>query len=92
LRNFGPAGAVPSARLSARSALHATDNAVSNWTLLTGTHDAKWHGRLARLKDFATSVSRVELGVISVLRISIEATTDRRKFKLAGRNERAKML
>jgi hypothetical protein len=44
-----------------------------------------------------TSVSpreqpRVEHGVISVLRISIAATTDRRKFKLVGRNERAKML
>jgi hypothetical protein len=72
--------------------LQATDNAVSNWTLLTGTRDAKWHRRLARLKDLATSVSRGEHWVISVLRISIEAATERRKFKLAGRNERAKML
>jgi hypothetical protein len=41
--------------------------------------------------DTATNtVSRVEHGVISVLHISIEATTDRRKFKLVGRNERAK--
>jgi hypothetical protein len=72
--------------------LQATDNAVSNWALLTGTRDAKRRGRLTRLNDFATSVSSVEHGVISVLRISIEATTDRRKFKLVGRNERAKML
>jgi hypothetical protein len=44
------------------------------------------------LKDFATSVSSVEQGIISVFRLSIEATTDRRKSKLVGRNERAEML
>jgi hypothetical protein len=83
---------VPIVRLLARSALQATANAVINWILLTGTRDAKWHRRLTRLKDLATSMVRVEHGVISVLPIAIEATTDRRTFKLVGRNERAKML
>ena len=50
---------MPTARRLARSTSEKTDNAVSDWTVLTG-RDAKWHRRLARLKDLATSLSRVE--------------------------------
>ena len=90
-RNLGPAGAVPAARRLARSASQKTDNAVSVWTVLAGTRDAKMAPAVDSIEGFG-HFARVEHAVISVLRISIEATTDHRKFKLAGRNERAKMF